>query len=248
MVTRAASAASYSDETARRLWAQFRESRDPSLRGLLIERYLPLARTAAARLFRSRSDNAVPFADYLQYARLGLVEAIDGFDPAREASFETYSSYRIRGSMLNGLGRESETAAQKSFWRTRVAERVDSLKPPLALSGDDELAELAGMAVGLALGFLLDGDVDKVPDETPQGNPYALAEFAQLRDMVRTTVDLLPQKQQQVIRRHYFEHGEFREIAREMAVTPGRISQLHSQALSRIRDLLKKSSGLDRNI
>src|SRR5215468_7623359 len=113
------------DESMHALWERFRDTRSVPLRGRLIERYLPLARAAAARFYRLRSDDSVPFEDYLQYARIGLVEAIDDYDPSREASFETYSSYRIRGAVLNGLGRESEVAAQRSFWRTRTQDRID---------------------------------------------------------------------------------------------------------------------------
>jgi RNA polymerase sigma factor FliA len=235
------------EDRAFQLWTQFRESRDPGLRGRLIERYLPLASSAAARLFRVRADSSIPFGDYLQYARLGLVEAIDGYDPTREASFETYSSYRIRGAMLNGLGHETELAAQRSYWRTQVAERMGSLKlAPHA--GDDELEDLARMTVGLAIGFLLDADETEVEDETPRANPYAIAELAELREIVRASVTRLPPREQHLIRRHYFEHCEFREIAREMTVTPGRVSQLHSQALERIRHLLKQASGFDQNL
>lgn len=248
MAPRAAAAASLTDEKALKQWAQFRDSRDPGLRGWLIERYLPLARIAAARLFKLRAENGVPFSDYLQYARLGLIEAIDGFDPTRETSFETYSSYRIRGAMLNGLGRETEISAQRTFWRTRLAERVDSLKPALASTGDQELEELARMTVGLALGFLLDHEKAEVPDETPRANPYAIAEFSQLREVVRTSVARLPQREQLLIRRHYFEHREFREIAREMMVTPGRVSQLHSQALGHIREFLNAAPNFDRSL
>src|SRR5689334_236422 len=122
------------DDSARMLWERFRDSRERTLRGRLIERYLPLARAAAARYYRLRPDESVPFEDYLQYARIGLVEAIDDYDPRREASFETYSSYRIRGAMLNGLGRESEIAAQRTFWRTRTQEVFD-------VSADDASSE-----------------------------------------------------------------------------------------------------------
>lgn len=236
------------EDRAFQLWTQFRASRDPGLRGRLIERYLPLARSAAARLFRVRADSSIPFADYLQYARLGLVEAIDGYDPTREASFETYSSYRIRGAMLNGLGRETELVAQRSFWRTHLAERLGSLKPAPYSTAEKELAELARMTVGLAIGFLLDADDTEVEDETPRANPYAIAELSQLREIVRASVLRLPPREQQLIRRHYFEHREFREIAREMTVTPGRVSQLHSQALERIRNLLKQTKGFDRSL
>jgi RNA polymerase sigma factor FliA len=248
MAPRAAAAASLTDEQALKRWAQFRESRDPGLRGWLIERYLPLARAAAARLFSLRAESGVPFSDYLQYARLGLVEAIDGFDPTREATFETYSSYRIRGAMLNGLGRETEVSAQRTFWRTRLAERMDSLKPAMAGAGDEELEELARMTVGLAIGFLLDHEETEIPDESAHANPYAMAEFSQLRAVVRTSVARLPQREQLLIRRHYFEHREFREIAREMMVTPGRVSQLHAQALGHIREFLKAAPNFDRSL
>jgi RNA polymerase sigma factor FliA len=245
----AAIAADAQDESTQELWVRFRRSRDVELRALLIERYLPLARGTASRLFRMRGDNGVPFGDYLQYARVGLVEAVDGFDPSREASFETYSGYRIRGAILNGLGRESETAAQRTFWRTRVSERMESLKPSATSTGDEELEEFARMTVGLAIGFLLDGNLEDIEDEAPQANPYAATEIAQLRQAVRTAVDRLPVRERELVRRHYFEHCEFRMIAREMKVTPGRVSQLHSQALAQVRELLKSAvSGFDRRI
>jgi len=120
-----------STESARSLWAQFAQSRQGPPREDLIAHYLPLARIWAAKLYRVRVDDSVPFDDYLQYARLGLLEAIDRFDPAREASFETFSSYRIRGAILNGLGRESEVAAQRAQWCMLVRERIDSLHPQI---------------------------------------------------------------------------------------------------------------------
>jgi len=246
------------DESVRALWEKFRASRDPLLRERLINRYLDLARTTAARFFRLRSDDSVPFADYQQYARIGLVEAIDDYDPNREASFETYSSYRIRGAVLNGLGRESETAAQRSFWRTRTQERVDI--PAAAISTGNETAaectdrsdcdaasdhedetrdELEPLRTALALGFLLERDNEEIADEAVQANPHAAAEQAELLHRVRGAIERLPGRERELIRRHYLEQCEFRVIARELAVTPGRVSQLHAQALVRIRELLQ---------
>jgi RNA polymerase sigma factor for flagellar operon FliA len=223
-----------SEEAVKALWAQFRESRALALRARLIECYLPLAHVAAAKFFRLRPDSVVSFSDYLQYARLGLIEAIDGFDPLREASFETYSSYRIRGAMLNGLARESEIAAQRTFWRTRLEERVESLGPPPTADADRELEEIARMLEGLASSYFSDNDPDDLVDDTPHSNPHAATELAQLCE----AVDRLPHRERLLIRRHYFDHCEFRVIARELTVTPGRVSQLHSQALSHIRMLL----------
>jgi len=210
------------DEAVKQLWAQFVESRSPVVRARLIECYLGLAHLAAAKFFRLRPGHAVSFADYLQYARLGLVEAVDGFDPTREASFETYSSYRIRGAMLNGLARESEVAAQRTFWRTRLEERVEQLGPPQLLDAERELEELTRLLEEL------------VADDAPHSNPHTATELAQLRE----AVEKLPDRERLVIRRHYYEHREFRVIARELTITPGRVSQLHAQALGRIRLLL----------
>jgi RNA polymerase sigma factor for flagellar operon FliA len=219
-----------SEEAVRALWTRFTASRALQLRGRLIERYLPLARAAAARYYRLRSDDSVPFEDYLQYARIGLVEAIDDYDPGREASFETYSSYRIRGAVLNGLGRESEIAAQRNFWRTRLQERED---PPAEPAPEVEEAEN-----GIALGFLLEHEGEDVADEALQANPHAAVEQVELLTLIGTVLEKLPPRERELIRRHYFEQCEFRVIASELALTPGRVSQLHAQALLRIRQFL----------
>src|SRR5512139_2520958 len=87
-------------------WQEFSRDRSREQRDELIRRYAELARIAAAKLYRGRVDNSVAFADYLQYARVGLVEAIDAFDPGRLVPFEAFSSYRIRGAILNGLASE----------------------------------------------------------------------------------------------------------------------------------------------
>lgn len=221
------------DEAVKQLWAQFVASRSSALRAQLIECYLGLAHVAAAKFFRLRRDHAVSFSDYLQYARLGLVEAIDGFDPTREASFETYSSYRIRGAMLNGLARESEVAAQRTFWRTRLEERVEQLGPPQPLDAERALDEITRMLEGLASSPFAD-DRDDLADDAPHSNPHTATELAQLRE----AVEKLPDRERLVIRRHYYDHREFRVIARELTITPGRVSQLHAQALGHIRLLL----------
>jgi RNA polymerase sigma factor for flagellar operon FliA len=218
------------EEAVRALWTRFTASRALQLRGRLIERYLPLARAAAARYYRLRSDDSVPFEDYLQYARIGLVEAIDDYDPGREASFETYSSYRIRGAVLNGLGRESEIAAQRNFWRTRLQERED---PPAEPAPEVDEAEN-----GVALGFMLEHEGEDVADEALQANPHAAVEQVERLTLIGTVLEKLPPRERELIRRHYFEQCEFRVIASELALTPGRVSQLHAQALLRIRQFL----------
>ncbi len=223
----------------RHLWEAFALSRDAHTRGELIEHYMPVAKRFAAKVFGLRANAATSFDDCLQYARVGLIEAIDRYDVSRRVPFEAYAAPRIRGAILNGLAHETEVLAQRSFWRTRVRERTDSLlgdkqsRPERA-----SLQELIQVTVGLALGMVLDDVAQEIPDENQRANPYAVAELQQLSREVRRLLPKLPEREQQIIRAHYFEFKELQSIAAEYGVTKGRVSQLHAQALARLRTLL----------
>jgi RNA polymerase sigma factor for flagellar operon FliA len=236
-------------ERDRARWLDFVRVRSVALRAELVERYLNLAKIMAARLYQRRMDNSVPFADYLQYARVGLVEAIDHFDPAREVPFEAFSSYRIKGAILNGLESESEVAAQRAFWVRRARDRFDSIKAN-EVQGDRRatLEELVNLTVGLALSHLVEHDDGEPIDESIAANPYAVTELAQLKRAVRSMLPALPERERELIRRHYEEHVEFQQIAADWGLTKGRVSQLHAQALQRLRLLLKLAPRVDRKL
>ena len=236
-------------ERDRERWLDFARNRTSKLRSELIDRYMRLAKVTAARIYQRRMDNSVPFADYLQYARLGLVEAIDSFDPERAVPFEAFSSYRIKGAILNGLESESELAAQRAFWSRRARDRFDSLKHQTT-QGDRRasLEELVNLTVGLALSHLVEHDEGEPIDESLAANPYAVTELVQLRRSVRALLPALPERERELIRRHYDENIEFQQIAAEWGITKGRVSQLHAQALGRLRQLLGRRPRLDRRL
>jgi len=236
-------------ERDRAMWLDFVQLRSRELRDALIERYLGLAKTMAARCYQRRADNSVGFGDYLQYARVGLVEAIDHFDPERAVPFEAFSSYRIRGAILNGLESESELAAQRAFWSRRARERFESLKQH-EVQGDRRasLEELVNLTVGLALSHIIEHDGGEIIDETLGANPYAVTELTQLKRVVHSLLPALPERERELIRRHYDEHVEFQQIAAEWGVTKGRVSQLHAQALQQLRQLLGLRPRVDKTL
>ena len=236
-------------ERDRARWLIFAQTRSKRLRDELIQRYLELAKMAAARLYQRRADNSVPFADYLQYARVGLVEAIDTFEPARAVPFEAFSSYRIKGAVLNGLASESELAAQRAFWARRARERFESIKQHEVQSDRRaSLEELVNLTVGLALSHVIEHEDGEVIDESIAANPYAVTELVQLKRAVRSLLPALPDRERELIRRHYEEHVEFQQIAAEWGLTKGRVSQLHAQALRRLRQMLGERPAMDRTI
>lgn len=231
------------------LWSRFHSSRDLGTRERLIGRYTGLARTIAATLYGSRSDDTVSFDDYLQYARVGLIESVDRYDSLRGTSFEAYSGYRIRGAILNGLSRETEVRAQRNRRGVRLAERGQSLAAPMLVNPEGtSLDDFVSFTVELAVGFILEDGLVECRDESPAANPYAQAEMSQLRVRVREFVEQLPPRERQVLKAHYYDQLEFQDIAATLGVTKGRVSQLHSRAVARVRERLSARPKIDRSL
>ena len=231
------------------LWARFHSSRDLGIRERLIARYIGLARIIAATLYGTRSDDTVSFDDYLQYARVGLIEAIDRYDSLRGTSFETYSSYRIRGAILNGLSRETEVRAQRGRRSVRLTEREHSLAGPMFVNPESaSLDDFVNFTVDLAVGFVLEDGLVTCCDESPAANPYMQAEVSQLQVRVREFVEQLPPRERQVLKAHYYDQREFQDIAATLGVTKGRVSQLHSRAVARVRERLSARPKIDKSL
>jgi RNA polymerase sigma factor FliA len=243
------------------LWQEFGTTRDPQLRQGLVRRYLEMTHRIAASLFAKRIHNTVSFDDYLQYGRVGLLEAIDRYDPAREASFETFAGYRIRGAILNGLEKSTESAAQAAHRRhARNRERVQSLLPGVARDPQaqaefidaassepdlDPFASMVDVAILLAMGYVLEDSGEWNPAGADRGDPYRSVQLERVRARLNLLVDALPQRERLIVRYHYFEHMEFQTIGEVLELSKGRVSQLHSRALRLIREGYDTLEGFD---
>jgi RNA polymerase sigma factor for flagellar operon FliA len=241
------------DEEATSLWSAYVEHHDNEARNQIIERYIPLCRTIAATLYSRRSGLDVEFADYLQLGTLGLIEAVDRFDPHRGTSFEAFAAHRIRGSVLNGLTKLSEAYSQSCLRKRLRVERLESLRQgdqvaTTKASKPDLFATLADAAVGLALSYMLEGTGMIATEETGgayRQEFYRSVEAQELRDSVRRLVDALPDRERRVVRYHYYQGLDFTEIAQLLGLTKGRISQIHRQALQLIREARDVLSGVN---
>jgi RNA polymerase sigma factor for flagellar operon FliA len=117
---------SASDEGA--LWAALIDRRDVASRNRVVEYYLPLCRTIAATLYGKRGGLEVDFLDYMQFATLGLIEAVERFDPSLGFAFTTFATPRIRGAVLNNLEPLSEHYTQIRLRQRIAAQRLESLR------------------------------------------------------------------------------------------------------------------------
>ena len=120
----------------------------------------------------------------------------------------------------------------------------------MASEGDRRatLEELVNLTMGLALSHIVEHDDGELIDESLAANPYAVTELAQLKRAVRSMLPSLPERERELIRRHYDELVEFQQIAAEWGVTKGRVSQVHAQALQRLRQLLRLAPRMDRQL
>lgn len=253
------------------LWVRWREDQDEAAREQLIGHYLPYARMVAATVYGRRTHNDVEFDDYLQLARVGLLEAVERFVPGQGAQFKTFAAKRVQGAVLNGLTRLTEKNQQISVSMRLRQERLEAVKeaaaeeaseegqggsaptPGSSRSSDKLFKYLAEVGIGLALGVLLE-DTGMVDTEAFDGNGHVPSpevsyfrktEIIQLRTVLRDLVGQLSDQQKMVIRHHYLQEIPFDEIATIMGVTRGRVSQLHRQGLLRLRELLGKDARCD---
>jgi len=236
------------------LWAQFVRRRDVATRNRLIERYLPLCRAVAGTVYAKRGGLEMEFLDYMQFATLGLIEAVQRFDPALGYTFATYATPRIRGSILNNLEALSEQYTQIALRKRIGKERIESLTESDAPAAGgrrkkrDVLAILTDLTIGLALSHLLEGSgmlVGQSEEQSYRHEFYDNEEQRQLQETLSKLVRALPEQERRVVQYHYYHGLDFTEIAKLLELSKGRISQIHRQALQLVREAYQSVGRFD---
>ena len=195
----------------------------------LTRHYAPWATAIARSIHRRVPAYPVDCEDFVQNAQVGLLEAIDRFDPERGIPFQAFAKPRVRGAVFNGIRTIFGDRAGAAH-EVRLSQRLESLQEP---AGGDPLEPLVQSIVGLALGYMLD-DAAHVQDAGPLG--YAQTHEQHRR--LRAAVCRLPPRLRDIIERHYFRFVPFVDMASAAGLTKGRISQLHREALQALRSEL----------
>lgn len=228
------------DDCVQTLWEQWHDRRESVVRNALVVRYSPWARMVARDVYMRVHYLGDAWQDCAQNALIGLLEAIDRFDPNRSVKFETYARHRVRGAVFNGLRTLRESLAKGSQEGARtydqtsmVVERTRSLDDD---SAPDSLDAFVAITVGLSLGFLL--DEGSFPGIKTPSDAYAELEKEELRAFVAEGLGQLDEREQMILTLHYYHHIPFVDIAFRLGITKGRVSQLHKRALDRLRTVL----------
>jgi RNA polymerase sigma factor FliA len=219
------------------LWQRHIEQGDQEARERLIMLHLPYAKIVAAGLYGKHVYHEAEFEEYVQWATLGLIEALDRYDPKRGAQFRTYAHSRMQGAIRDGLEHISDRQEQISLHRQLLAERVAAVKQGVPLDGPARLLEtMAEVSMGLILSFMLDdtGMVLNEANDLPN-HCYEQLEFKQERLRIQAMIGKLTTREQSVVRLHYLQGMTYESIAQTLGISRPRVAQLHQQALQRLR-------------
>ena len=221
------------------LWRAHLDAPSPTSRCALFMRYMAFGRRVAHDEWYRTGGHGLERDDFEQLANEGLLQAIDRFDATREARFEGYARHRIRGCILNALAKASEASSQFSYRKRVERERLRSLRTKTDPSLPP-LAQLADLAVMVALGELLGARAEIEPDQLASDAPTAFETLAwnQLCGEVDKRMAQLPQNEAFVLDQHYRHGLQFQQVAELLGVSKGRISQLHAQGLAKLRRYL----------
>ena len=221
----------------------------------LIMEYAPLIKFIAQKIAVRLPAN-IELDDLISSGVIGLMDAIEKYDPTRDNKFKTYAEFRIRGSILDEL-RAQDWVPRSVRDKAKMLDRaLIELEAGLGRSAtDDEIAERLGcsledfydllnqvkpvsvLSIDDAATF---SNVDKksilnLLESCKLSNPFNQLNMKSVKEIVATAIEELPERQRLVLSLYYYEDLNLKEIGRVLRVTESRVSQLHAQANSRLR-------------
>ena len=235
----------------------------PVARENLINESLPLIKHIAHRVAVRLPPN-VEIRDLVNAGVIGLLDAVEKFEPERGVKFKTYAELRIRGAMLDSL-RELDWAPRSLRKKSKDLEKIyKRLEQRLGRSATDEevCEELGGdmekfhslvdQLHGMTVGSFEDiGDsredgssesfINYYPDDG-DNDPYAKFERDELAKMLAEIIDMLPERERLVLSLYYYEEFTMKEIGALLGVNESRVSQIRTKAILRLRSKMKKVS------
>lgn len=239
------------------LWMKYRETGSVDVRNLLIAENMKFVKF----LVKKVADQKVPGIeqeDLIQLGVCGLMEAIERYDPMQGVKFETYASWRVQGAIIDQIryygktnGGLSRSAIAKSKMVEEAIKALESenkrhpsrqeIADKLGISLDEFIKILSDINVGVPLSLDEKVGMDEnisvlnvVKDEKVL-NPEEAYILKEKQELLADFIEELPLKEKDIIRMYYYEKLTLKEIGKLMDRSEGRISQLHTQALDRLK-------------
>ena len=235
----------------------------PQQKDKLIMEYAPLIKFIAQKI-AIRLPSNIELDDLISSGVIGLMDAIDKYDPSRDNKFKTYAEFRIRGSILDEL-RAQDWVPRSVRDKAKMLDRtMAELENKLGRSpNEEEVAAKLGLSMDefhdlthqVCPVSLLSIDeqatfssVDKksilsLLEDAKLNNPFNQLNLKSIKEVVTRAIEDLPERQRLVLSLYYYEDLNLKEIGRILRVTESRVSQLHALAVSKLRCKLSQNFG-----
>lgn len=226
----------------------------------MIIEYIPYVKYIASRLVIGKPPG-IEYEDLVSFGILGLIDAIEKFDPSKGLKFETYATLRIKGSIIDELRKISwipKSAFSKFSLLNTAREKLE--KELKREPTDEEIADMMKITVedvkniegyinyisliSLDEVFFRTDDEDVqlksviVDEKSPQ--PDVMVEEREQSEMLKKAIDMLTKKDKLILNLYYYEKFTLKEIGSVLSISESRVSQLHSRAILRLRENMKK--------
>jgi RNA polymerase sigma factor FliA len=244
----------------RDMWRRYKASGDVHARERLTVAYSPLVKYVSGRM-ASGLPAHVDEADLISYGLVGLINAIERFEPERDVKFETYAITRIKGAIIDELrsldwvprsvrarARQIERANAKLEHKLQRAPTDEEMATELKVSVQDfqdALLQISNSTVAALdeLWTVSDSSGDAVSlldtlHDPDAPDPAQILDQTDLKDRVAEAISRLPEREKLVVALYYYENLTLREIGEVLGVTESRVSQLHTKAVLRLRSRL----------
>jgi len=244
-----------SEET---LWERYKRYGDEQARELLLVQNLDLVKYLAGRM-AIHVPSTVAEDDLIGWGVLGLLDAVDKYDPSQKIKFRTYASFRVKGSMLDEIRsldwaprslrhrmREVEAAAsdlRREFGREPSQEQV-ARRADITI---EQLSKILAQAKEASLVSLdeahrtEDGDEYRTGDlaaDSGVSSPFDTVVKAEVVEKMSSAIADLPESQRKVIHLYYYEELTLKEIGAVLGVSESRICQIHKEAVKSLKQVM----------
>lgn len=226
----------------------------------VIEEFLPRINQIANK-YAQLGNPVLSKEDLVSAGIIGLIEAYHRFDPSKKANFRTYAEFRIRGAIIDEIRKVDIIPRSIREKVHELEEKIRDLHLKLGrMPEEEEIAEALGLTLEEYHRFLenikgvsfIDIEVlkQRIPDLEEEdifefipgqkNDPFENYALKELQEQLEKALSYLSEKERLVLILYYYEDLNMKEIAKVLNYTEGRISQLHNQAIMKLRAIINK--------
>ena len=239
------------------LWSEYKKHSTIESRNELILKYSYLVKRVISRLtfVNNPSNPSMDIEDLVSYGILGLMDAIEKYDPSRNVKFETYAAFRIKGAIIDQLRKQDWIPRSLRTKAKQLSEVIDAVEKEMGRSASDqEIAKTLGVSVEelrktmlemhsfavVSLEEQLHEIASSLAASSRYDDPEHVVQVNELKRYLAKAIDELPEREKMIISLYYFEELTLKEIGMVLGISESRVSQLHTRALLKLKNKLAR--------